>query len=70
VTVPTLLLEFTGDQASYPSDIARMREALGAADLTVDAVPGTHFGGPLRDGMPTGTSLATEVVEGWIASRF
>jgi hypothetical protein len=70
VTVPTLLLEYTGDQASYPSDIARTREALGAADLTVDAVPGTHFGGRLRDGMPTGTSLAAEAVEGWIADRF
>ena len=70
VTVPSLLVEYTGDQASYPSDIARVRAALGAADLTVTSVPGTHFGGPLRDGMPTGTSLAARVVEEWVGERF
>jgi hypothetical protein len=70
VTVPTLLLEFTGDQASFPSDIARMRDALGAADLTVDAVAGTHFGGPIRAGAATGTELAAARIQDWLDSRF
>jgi hypothetical protein len=70
VTVPTLLLEFTGDQASYPADIASMADALGAEDLTVAAVDGTHFGGPLRPGGPTGASLAADRARVWLASRF
>lgn len=70
VTVPTLLLEFTGDQASFPSDIDRMRDALGARDLTVDQVPGTHFGGPITEGEVTGTEVAARVIEDWIDARF
>jgi len=69
VTVPTLLLEFTGDQASFPTDIARMSEALGATDLTVASAPGTHFGGPIERDAPTGTSLAAVKVEEWLAAR-
>jgi len=69
VTVPTLLLEFTGDQASFPADIARFGELLGAADLTVDAVPGTHFGGPLRKGDPTGNELAAARIEKWLQAH-
>lgn len=70
VTVPTLLLEFTGDQASFPTDIARMRDALGARDLTVDAVAGTHFGGAIAEGAPTGTELAAAVIEEWVDARW
>jgi len=70
VTVPTLLLEFTGDQASFPSDIARMRDAFGAADLTVEAVAGTHFGGPIRPGAATGTELAAARIRDWLDARF
>ncbi|MFI6676246.1 alpha/beta hydrolase [Kribbella sp. NPDC050470] len=66
VTVPTLLLEFTGDQASYPIDITAMSSALGASDLTVQSVPGTHFGGPITKGAPTGTSLAAATIESWL----
>jgi hypothetical protein len=70
VTAATLLLEFTGDQASYPSDIAAMGEALGADDLTVGAVDGTHFGGALRAGGPTGAQLAAERMLQWLSERF
>ncbi|GAA1619143.1 hypothetical protein GCM10009789_86150 [Kribbella sancticallisti] len=69
VTIPTLLLEFTGDQACFPADIARMRSALGAPELTVDAVPGTHFGGPITAGRPSGTSLAAAKIATWLANH-
>jgi hypothetical protein len=67
--VPSLLLELTGDQASFPTDIARFRAALGADDVTVASVPGTHFGGPIAEGAPTGTELAARVIDDWIRSR-
>lgn len=69
VTVPSLLLELTGDQASFPADIARFRAALGADDVTVASVPGTHFGGPIAKGAPTGTELAAHVIDEWISRR-
>jgi hypothetical protein len=70
VTVPTLLVELTGDQASFPSDIARMTDALGAVDLTVRSAAGTHFGGPIESDAPTGTSLAATLIEEWLTARY
>lgn len=69
VTVPTLLLEFTGDQASYPADITAMSAAVAASDLTVQSVPGTHFGGPVAKGAVTGTSLAAQRIESWLTAH-
>ncbi|GAA0274504.1 alpha/beta hydrolase [Cryptosporangium japonicum] len=70
VSVPTLLLEFTGDQASFPPDIVAFSKALGASDLTVDAVAGTHFGRPLTEDTPSGNELASAVIQQWLAPRF
>jgi hypothetical protein len=69
VTVPTLLLEYSGDQASFPSDTARFAALLGAQDLEVDVVDGTHFGGGLTDDGPTGNELAARRFGSWLAAR-
>jgi hypothetical protein len=70
VSVPTLLLEFTGDQASFPDDIARYAGLLAADDLEVDAVDGTHFGGRIAPGAPSGNELAAVRLQQWITTRF
>ena len=70
VMVPTLLLEFTGDQASFPSDTSAFAAALAAGDLTVDSVPGTHFGGPANPDGPPGHELAAGVIKRWLSARF
>lgn len=70
VTVPSLLIEFTGDQASFPADIEAMAGALAGDDVTVEAVDGTHFGGPLRPGAVPGAVLAAERIREWLESRF
>lgn len=69
VRVPTLLLEYSGDQASFPSDTARFADLLGADDLEVDVVDGTHFGGGLTEDGPSGNELAAARLEQWIAAR-
>ncbi|WHU46522.1 alpha/beta hydrolase [Gordonia sp. L191] len=70
VEVPTLFIELTGDQAAFPSDTRRMVGALAARDKTHVAVRGTHFGGPIAPGEPTGYSLAGEQIQQWLAARF
>jgi hypothetical protein len=70
VTAPTLLVELSGDQACFPDDIRAMTKALGAHDLTVTRVAGTHFGGPIAKGEPTGASLAAAEIGGWLQERF
>ena len=70
VTVPTLLLEFSGDQASFPADIAHFASLLGASDLEIDQIDGTHFGGPITEGSPTGNELAAARIQLWVSARF
>ncbi|GAA1016483.1 alpha/beta hydrolase [Acrocarpospora pleiomorpha] len=70
IEVPTLLLEFAGDQASFPTDIERFAAAIPAADLTVEAVDGTHFGDRLTKGAPTGNELAAVRIDSWVGERF
>jgi hypothetical protein len=70
VRAPTLLVELTGDQACFPADAARMAGALGAADLSTAVVRGTHFGGAIADGEPSGASLAAAEIGGWLQHRF
>ena len=43
---------------------------LGTDDVTVDSVAGTHFGGPIGRGEPTGTELAADVMQRWLDLRF
>lgn len=69
VKVPTLLLEFSGDQASFPDDVRRFADLLGSDDLEVDVVDGTHFGGPITSGAPTGSELAAARIKTWMAPR-
>lgn len=70
VTAPALLVELTGDQACFPGDVRAMTAALGAADLNTCSVRGTHFGGPIAAGEPTGASLAAAEIGAWLEKRF
>jgi hypothetical protein len=44
VTVPTLIIEYTGDCSVFPSDIAAALSASGAADVTHEQIRADHFG--------------------------
>ncbi|WP_040840474.1 hypothetical protein [Nocardia brevicatena] len=70
VTAPSLFVELTGDQACFPEDASRMVRALGSSDKTHTRVAGTHFGGPITDGAPTGATLAAAEIGEWLAERF
>ena len=69
ITVPTLFIELTGDQAAFPADSRQMIDALGAGDLTTARVRGLHFGGPIADGEPTGNELAATEIVDWLSKR-
>jgi hypothetical protein len=70
VTAPSLFVELTGDQACFPEDAAAMAGALGSVNKTRTAIEGTHFGGPIRDGAPTGASLAAADIGAWLSQHF
>jgi hypothetical protein len=70
VTSPTLLIELTGDQACFPADARQMYAGLAATDKKHVRVAGTHFGGPISPGEPTGTELAAQQIAHWLRERF
>ncbi|MBJ8348878.1 alpha/beta hydrolase [Antrihabitans sp. YC2-6] len=70
VTAPTLFIELSGDQACFPDDAKAMIAALGADDKSSVRRPGTHFGGPIVRGEPTGASLAAADIGEWLTERF
>lgn len=70
VTAPTLFVELTGDQACFPADARAMIDALGATTTAHERVAGTHFGGPIAEGAPTGASLAAVVIGDWLDATF
>jgi hypothetical protein len=70
IAIPSLFIEFTADQATYPSVAAEMFGAIGSPDKTHEKVVGTHFGGsPTPDGPPGGAAAGAKLVE-WLAQRF
>lgn len=69
VTIPTYMLEFTGDQASFPADITSFAAAIPAQDLSVEAVDSTHFGDRLEKDAPTGNEQAGTLIAAWVADR-
>jgi hypothetical protein len=69
VTAPTLFIELTGDQASFPGDARAMYEALASTDKTFRRARGTHFGGSVADGEPTGAQLAAVEIGTWLSRR-
>ncbi|WP_236789590.1 alpha/beta hydrolase [Amycolatopsis sp. GM8] len=70
VTVPTLFVGLTGDQAAFPDDSRRMIDALGAEDLSTTQVRGLHFGGPIAEGEPTANELAAAEIAAWLTKRY
>ena len=85
VTGPVLLVELSGDQASFPADTAAMSAAFRSrdsaagdtstgdtttGDFSSARVAGTHFGGPIAKGEPTGSSLAAARIGAWLAERY
>lgn len=70
VVTPTLFVELTGDAACFPADARAMVAAFGATDKQHVRVPGTHFGGPIAPGEPTGAALAAAHIGPWLSDRF
>ena len=65
VTVPTLYLEFSGDQTLLPADAGNLYDAIGAADKERGVIPGLHFGAALPGHRP-GIELAADAVLDWL----
>ena len=66
VTVPTLLIEYTGDQAAFPSDMAAIHQGLGATHKPYERVRGNHHGMALSREEASGQSIAGAHIVTWL----
>ncbi|AXF06271.1 alpha/beta hydrolase [Paraburkholderia hospita] len=69
VTVPSLLVEYTGDQTTFPLAIADISSLIGSTDKTHIRVRGDHHGRPLDDGDEPGRAIAARSVGEWLHQR-
>jgi pimeloyl-ACP methyl ester carboxylesterase len=69
VTIPTLVIEFTGDCSVFPSDVQDAVAALKAEDSTHLRIRADHFGRPLADGDESGIAATVREVVLWTEER-
>jgi hypothetical protein len=71
VTVPTLLLNYTGDNCAFPPLAEQLLEASGASDKELVFLEGDHFGYPNPDKPGEGgREAASRTVVSWLKDRF
>jgi pimeloyl-ACP methyl ester carboxylesterase len=69
VTVPTLLVEYTADQTTFPLQIQEIFSWIGATDKQHVRVRGDHHGRALASNEEPGRLVAGREMASWLASR-
>jgi hypothetical protein len=67
---PTLLVEYTGDQCTFPADIRAILGQIAAQDKTHVQVRGNHHGMALGKDEPEGRAVAGGHIAQWLRERF
>ncbi|MGH6624985.1 MAG: hypothetical protein ACRECD_00300 [Burkholderiaceae bacterium] len=63
------MLEYTGDQAAFPSDMEAIYSAIGGADKQRHKVRGNHHGMALAEDEASGQVLAGRIIQDWLRSK-
>jgi len=69
LTLPTLMLEYTGDQAAFPSDMDAIFNSLASTDKQRHQVRGNHHGQALAEGEESGQVVAGRMVQEWLKAQ-
>jgi pimeloyl-ACP methyl ester carboxylesterase len=69
ITIPTLLIQYTGDCSVFPSDVRAALSALAAEDATHVQIRADHFGQPIVRGEDSGIPATVEQLCQWAAER-
>ncbi len=70
ITVPSLVIYYSGDNAIFPSDARAAHDALAATDKQIHAIPGDHYGFGVGTQARTGAPLALAKIVAWMRERF
>jgi len=66
LTLPTLMIEYTGDQAAFPSDMDAIYESIGSTDKSRHKVRGNHHGMALAEGEEPGQVIVGRHLQRWL----
>jgi pimeloyl-ACP methyl ester carboxylesterase len=69
ITVPALLVEYSGDQACFPSVVREIYESLGSGDKRHIRLRGDHHGRALSNGEEPGRYEAGRRIGTWLKER-
>lgn len=69
LTLPALMLEYTGDQAAFPSDMDAIFSSLGSTSKSRHKVRGNHHGMALAEGEESGQVAVGRYVQDWLRSQ-
>ena len=67
VTLPTLVINYTGDNAIFPAEARTIFDSLASTDKSFVEVPGDHYGHPLAGSEQWGRDLAMAEITSWLA---
>lgn len=70
VQQPALVIEYTGDNCVFPTDVQAILAAMPTTDKTHLKVRGNHHGQALAPGEPIGQEVAGRQIQEWLNSRF
>lgn len=70
LTLPTLLVEYTGDQTTFPQTAREIFGWIGAADKKHLRIRGDHHGRPLAQGEEPGRDIAGRAIGDWLKEKF
>ena len=70
ITKPTLLVEYSGDPACFPSVIQGIYAGIGASDKRHQRVRGDHHGRALAPGEEPGRYVAGRLIQDWLHEKF
>ncbi len=64
--VPTLMIEYTGDNSVFPEDTDAIFAAIGSPDKTRHRVHGNHHGQAIDPERPSGQGIAGQHIRDWL----
>lgn len=69
VNVPTLVIEYTGDQTTFPQGVREIFGWIGSSDKQHIRIRGDHHGRALTPGEEPGRLIAGDSIRDWLANR-
>jgi hypothetical protein len=70
VVMPTLLVEYTGDQTTFPQTVREIFGWIGTSDKKHLRIRGDHHGRPLAQDEEPGRDIAGRAIGEWLQERF